>query len=288
VIGSGIISDIYPPEVRGDALGLFTMAPAVGPLFGPIIGGSISQFLGWKWTFWLLAIASFLLFICGYFLVPETRAMDESAKGLTEPLWRSILNPLKFLLTPSVTLLCLGNAICHSTSSSILILFPTLLTQYSLNELYLGLCYIPFGVMAMVGSKLGGMLTDKMGSAHGKGGRLVPSIVGIIFYTMSSIQIAFSEDLWVILLATGMMGFFFTVQRPGIYSYVIQEFPRNAAGISASLLFMQFMLSFVAITVGPLIWTTSEGYTLFFVVLGVLAFISSIPIMVVAIRNWKV
>lgn len=44
VIGAGSISDIYPPAIRGNALGWFTMAPSVGPLIGPPIGGKLSPF----------------------------------------------------------------------------------------------------------------------------------------------------------------------------------------------------------------------------------------------------
>lgn len=56
-IGGGTIADIIPKEKRGVAMGMFALGPTLGPSLGPIAGGFISQSIGWRWTFWVLAIA---------------------------------------------------------------------------------------------------------------------------------------------------------------------------------------------------------------------------------------
>ncbi|KAI4154804.1 MAG: hypothetical protein L6R39_001343 [Caloplaca ligustica] len=56
-IGGGTITDIMPQEKRGKAMAIFIMGPTLGPSLGPIIGGYLAQAAGWRWVFWLLAIA---------------------------------------------------------------------------------------------------------------------------------------------------------------------------------------------------------------------------------------
>jgi len=287
VIGAGTVADIYPPQIRGDALGMFTMAPSVGPLIGPAIGGIISQFLGWQWVFFSLGIASFLIGVLAFIIVPETR-YSGSENNFEEHICSTVLKPLKLLSNPSVLGLSLGNAICHSTSVGTLFLFPILLDGFHLNELETGLCFIPFGFTAVVGSKVGGKISDIMNVHFGRGGRLVPSLIGLTFYILASLQFGLADDLWVVLLSISLIGFFFSLQRPGVYAYIIELFPNNSSGVSASLLFVQFTAGFIALTVGPLIWTTPLGKLLFFVGAAVLSFLLSIPVLILLIRNWNI
>lgn len=73
-IGGGTVADIYPASERGKALALFALGPLLGPVsiffllkcnrlysnigqvIGPVIGGFVTQYLGWRWTFWLILI----------------------------------------------------------------------------------------------------------------------------------------------------------------------------------------------------------------------------------------
>jgi DHA2 family multidrug resistance protein len=44
---------VFPPEKRGIAMGLWAMTTLLGPAFGPIIGGYISDNFSWHWIFFL-------------------------------------------------------------------------------------------------------------------------------------------------------------------------------------------------------------------------------------------
>jgi multidrug resistance protein len=55
-IGGGTVADVIPQEKRGAAMGIFAVGPLLGPVIGPIMGGFIAQNIGWRWTFWVLAI----------------------------------------------------------------------------------------------------------------------------------------------------------------------------------------------------------------------------------------
>jgi multidrug resistance protein len=55
--GSGTIGDIIPREQRGLAMSMWSLGPLLGPIIGPIIGGFLTEGAGWRWVFWLIAIA---------------------------------------------------------------------------------------------------------------------------------------------------------------------------------------------------------------------------------------
>lgn len=55
-IGGGTIADVVPQKSRGAAMSIFLVGPLLGPVIGPIAGGFIGQGVGWRWTFWVIAI----------------------------------------------------------------------------------------------------------------------------------------------------------------------------------------------------------------------------------------
>lgn len=56
-LGGASISDLMPQDKRGVAMSLFGMGPLLGPVIGPVAGAYLSADAGWRWTFWLIAIA---------------------------------------------------------------------------------------------------------------------------------------------------------------------------------------------------------------------------------------
>ena len=44
----GIIADIFPPELRGGAMGAFLGPMLIGPIVAPLIGGGVGQVFGWR------------------------------------------------------------------------------------------------------------------------------------------------------------------------------------------------------------------------------------------------
>lgn len=55
--GSGTVSDMFPIHQRGRAMAVWAMGPLLGPCIGPVAGGFIVQDLGWRWVYWVIAIA---------------------------------------------------------------------------------------------------------------------------------------------------------------------------------------------------------------------------------------
>ncbi|KAM6493826.1 vacuolar DHA amino acid exporter [Amanita muscaria] len=55
-IGASTLADIFDPEVRGTKMGIYYMAPLLGPAIGPILGGALTTAFHWRAIFWFLAI----------------------------------------------------------------------------------------------------------------------------------------------------------------------------------------------------------------------------------------
>jgi multidrug resistance protein len=56
-VGGGTIADLFIQEERGGALAIWSMGPLIGPVIGPIAGGFLSKAQGWRWVFWVIAMA---------------------------------------------------------------------------------------------------------------------------------------------------------------------------------------------------------------------------------------
>ncbi|KIX08897.1 uncharacterized protein Z518_03554 [Rhinocladiella mackenziei CBS 650.93] len=74
--GGASIAEMYPPQKRALAIGIWGLAALGGPVLGPPIGGFAAQAYGWRWTLWaLMIIAGFALIMLVLFL-PETSSKN--------------------------------------------------------------------------------------------------------------------------------------------------------------------------------------------------------------------
>jgi EmrB/QacA subfamily drug resistance transporter len=48
-----LLSEAFPPERRGTALGIFGGITGIAVIAGPVLGGAVTQGLAWQWIFWL-------------------------------------------------------------------------------------------------------------------------------------------------------------------------------------------------------------------------------------------
>ena len=71
-IGGGVLSDCWRGEERGRAVSIYTLAPLLGPAFGPIAGGFITQNATWRWAFYAVSIADAIIQLMGLFFLQET------------------------------------------------------------------------------------------------------------------------------------------------------------------------------------------------------------------------
>ncbi|EKV16972.1 hypothetical protein PDIP_33390 [Penicillium digitatum Pd1] len=74
--GYGVLADITTTAERGKYIGPMAAGVMVAPALGPVIGGLLAKFLGWRSVFW------FLVVISGGYLVLFVLAMPETARKI--------------------------------------------------------------------------------------------------------------------------------------------------------------------------------------------------------------
>jgi DHA2 family multidrug resistance protein len=52
-LSQSVMYELYPPEQRAKAMGLWTMGVMMGPICGPILGGWLTENYSWRWVFYI-------------------------------------------------------------------------------------------------------------------------------------------------------------------------------------------------------------------------------------------
>jgi EmrB/QacA subfamily drug resistance transporter len=52
-LAMGLLGAAFPPERRGQAIGVFSGVTGIAVLGGPVMGGAVTEGLAWQWIFWL-------------------------------------------------------------------------------------------------------------------------------------------------------------------------------------------------------------------------------------------
>ncbi|KAF2871479.1 major facilitator superfamily domain-containing protein [Massariosphaeria phaeospora] len=69
----GTVSDIVSEDYRALAFSIWSLGPMNGPVVGPVIGGFVFQYMGWRWTNWVVMIGAGVSW-CMVFIIKETYA----------------------------------------------------------------------------------------------------------------------------------------------------------------------------------------------------------------------
>jgi len=83
-VEQSMIADSFPPEKRGLAFAAFGMVVVIGPIFGPTIGGWITDTLSWHWIFLINLPVGLIAFTAVSAVVVEPAAMQEETRRVHE------------------------------------------------------------------------------------------------------------------------------------------------------------------------------------------------------------
>ncbi|ODA68099.1 Multidrug export protein EmrB [Methyloligella halotolerans] len=75
-LAQSFLLDLYPPEDRGKAMGLFGMSVMVGPVLGPVLGGWLTENFSWRWVFYINLPIGIMAFVGIMIFVRETVLED--------------------------------------------------------------------------------------------------------------------------------------------------------------------------------------------------------------------
>lgn len=71
-VAGGSVYDLYSRDDLQAPMMVFTASPFIGPVLGPLLGGFINQYTQWRWTYYVLLIWNFMLWVLIIIFVPET------------------------------------------------------------------------------------------------------------------------------------------------------------------------------------------------------------------------
>src|SRR4051794_5870224 len=77
---AALVTDAFPREQLGLAMGTNTMVAAVGLVIGPVLGGALVS-IGWQWVFWFNVPLGLLGGLWGWLILREL-ARPDAVRGL--------------------------------------------------------------------------------------------------------------------------------------------------------------------------------------------------------------
>ncbi|KAI1105777.1 MFS general substrate transporter [Jackrogersella minutella] len=165
----------------------FTISnPVLSDSIGPIIGGAVSQSIGWRWTFWILSLYDGLFVIIALFIFQETyevitfdrraarlrkstgipyytqsRAVSET---LAKRLSHSMTRPVRLLLTqPVIQVVAIFLAYNFGILYLVLSTFANFwIDRYGQTETQSGLNYIALVIGYTIASQVGSRVMDRL------------------------------------------------------------------------------------------------------------------------------
>lgn len=198
-LANALVSDLVTSAQRGSYISYASMGAMFGPAFGPVVGGLLNQYLGWRAIFWFLTIFAGVTFLLILVTLPETCRRVVGNGSIPPPLWNtSLLSYLRLrkqrkagVEPPAVEIKFTKRAslvqslyILFDKESGIILLYaaffftgfymvqaglPGLLQDhYGYNSLKIGLCYIPGGLGSMMAAILMGRFQDWNFRRHAK------------------------------------------------------------------------------------------------------------------------
>ena len=173
-IGNGVVADVFTSAERGGFVGWVQSGIQVAPALAPVVGGILTQFLGWRAIFWFLVIASGLYVVAYALFVPETSRTvvgngSVPAQGVNRPLLGAFAPPrdkvdakraeegpakrrltlpnplpsLRIVFEKDVAIVLFFISLLVTFFYTLIVPFPGILAQnYGFNDLQVGLCYM--------------------------------------------------------------------------------------------------------------------------------------------------
>ncbi|KAE8446613.1 hypothetical protein EG329_011806 [Mollisiaceae sp. DMI_Dod_QoI] len=198
-IGSAVMADVTTSAERGGYITAVQASVQFAPALAPVLGGILTEFLGWRSTFWFLVIGAGVFLLIYVPFVPET-ARNIVGNGSIPPprlnasltsflQWRrqsrnlesqpdhaplpqpkkvprkipipNIWAAILIIFEKDVGLLMFFMSLFVMANYAMLVpLQDVIRRQYNFNDLQVGLCYIPFSIGSIIGSVIVGKLLN--------------------------------------------------------------------------------------------------------------------------------
>ena len=196
-LANAAVADVATSAERGSYIAITSLTSILAPSIAPVLGGVLSQYLGWKWIFWFLVIFSTIFFTPLLLFLPETCHKIVGNGSIPPPAWNKSLwnvllerrrsragNPIDFTKrdelakdrhtrfpNPLATLvivldreagpILLSNGLLFSAYYAIASSVPSQFKRiYGFNNLHVSLVYLPIAVGSLISAFTTGKMVD--------------------------------------------------------------------------------------------------------------------------------
>ena len=256
--------------------------PLLGPAIGPLVGGAITQTIGWRWIFWVVAIFNGCLMFVGIFIFPETSAArilgnkvrklsketgehyyteyEGPNMKLSDKLWTSITRPTRLLATqPILQLVLVFMAYNFGVLYFVLSTFASLFTdEYHPTVSLSGYHYLALAIGYCFASQVGAKITDRLRARLKKkkaGGSTAPEYrvplmvpggllipIGLFWYGC----LAQAKLHWIMPdIAAAIFGCGFILNTQAMGAYILDSFGKYTASAMAASQVLRMTAGFV-------------------------------------------
>lgn len=240
-VGIALITDLFPTNERGRAMGIFSMFNSAGAASGPAFGGLIAVWLSWRADFIVLVIITVALLLFTFWQLPAQPVHGQKV-GLKDML--TIARTL-----PTFGALVLGFVHFYGLYT-IHTLTPILLAdKMSLHEAGIGAVTTMTAIGVIIGTYVGGRASDQRGMRF----TLILGVTGatVAFLALTFISAVATSSMSPIVVAAALLAFGLTAGYgfAAQLNIMVDYFPamRGTAGA------LQFFARFIGTTIAPLL-----------------------------------
>ena len=255
VISRAIATDLYRGREMTRFFGLLMTINGIAPIISPILGSLLLEYISWKGVFVFLAlIGVVVLFFC--FRLKESLSVENRLQGsifATFSTFGVIIKNRLFMSYVGIESFLLGAMFAYIAASPFI-----LQSFYGLSAFIFSLCFGANGAALVIGSNVGGKMSN--------GKALAIGVLGFVVVALYTIAVLIIQPYWLFV----EIGFFAMLLLMGItfpaISTLAMESERQYAGSASALLgFAPFFLGGV---VSPLVGIGNIFYSTALVILA--------------------
>lgn len=229
------ISDRYPYEKRGHALGIFFGNMAGGTAFGSSAGALITSLVGWQWLFIGVASIALLILLLIVMYQKDIFKANETVHGVKENIFLVFCNILSSGRARHTYFYVLFNGMFHGGIFAWLAYF--FYRNYGLDELQIGLALLGYGIPGLLLGPLLGKLADHYGRQ-----RIIP--LGLFLGALTVLLLSQNLNLVASCVLVALLSLGFDLSHP-LFAAIVTTFSAQkgaATGLFAFFLFSGYGL----------------------------------------------
>lgn len=190
-VGITIIHDVFEPSEKGRAFSAFLFSILGGIISGPIAGGFIGEYFGWRANFYLLVLLGTILTILFAINVPETAPSKRTFTS--KSYFSSWFHPFKLYKQYMISSALIPMGVSFGVLYFMMVSIPILAQDvFNYGPLQAGLTLISPGIGGLIATFFTGWVSDKIRNKKGSAAyRLIPLffayplfIFGLILFSL--------------------------------------------------------------------------------------------------------